>query len=48
LQLYAGSRVKVRRGRNGQIDIFYAVKLKKLNFSGYFEKEEKQCLELWK
>ena len=22
--------------------------LKKLNFSGYFEKEEKECLELWK
>ena len=38
---YADEKIKI-------LVVSYLNLLKKLNFSGYFEKEEKECLELWK
>ena len=38
---YADEKIKI-------LVVSYLNLLKELNFSGYFEKEEKECLELWK
>ena len=38
---YADEKIKI-------LVVSYLNLLKKLNFSGYFGKEEKECLELWK
>ena len=41
-------RVKNADKKIKSLVVSYLNLLKKLNFSGYFEKEEKECLELWK
>ena len=41
-------RVKNANEKIKSLVTSYLNLLKKLNFSGYFEKEEKECLELWK
>ena len=40
-------RVKNADKKIKSLVVSYLNLLKKLNFSGYFEKEEKECLELW-
>ena len=41
-------RVKNANEKIKTLVVSYLNLLKELNFSGYFEKEEKECLELWK
>ena len=46
--LYDKERVNYANEKIKTLVVSYLNLLKKLNFSGYFGKEEKECLELWK